>query len=218
MENVNHWKGRLWYAYGTSMTSTEYGKYVPVVEKLSGLRVVNKGIPASCLTPDGFDGRGGMKIAVTDPDDGKKEADLITVEVLPNEGPNVGGIYDTDGNSFCGCLNQCLRFLQENTAAQIVVIIMIGSNTYKPEDPHELRKIPNYEFAKIIEEVAHLNGVPVINAFCEAGFGYARVKNHDYQPDNIHLNDIGGLNMGNFIWSKLKDIPLWIGPGKAEDN
>ena len=44
---------------------------------------------------------------------GKKEADLITVEVLPNEGPNVGGIYDTDGNSFCGCLNQCLRFLQE---------------------------------------------------------------------------------------------------------
>ena len=41
----NHWKGKLWYAYGTSMTSIAQGKFVPVVEKLSGLTVVNKGIP-----------------------------------------------------------------------------------------------------------------------------------------------------------------------------
>jgi hypothetical protein len=51
--------------------------------------------------------------------------------------------------------------------------------------------------------------VPVINVFGESGFGYARVKNRDYQVDQIHLNDLGGLNMGNFVWSKLKDIPLW---------
>ena len=54
-----------------------------------------------------------------------------------------------------------------------------------------------------------LNGVPVINAICESGFGYARVKNKDYQVDNIHLNELGGKNMGKFIWSKLKDIPAW---------
>ena len=208
----SHWNGKLWYAYGTSMTSVEYGKYVQVVEELSGLKVVNKGIPASCLTPDGFDKTAATRTAVLDPDDGKKEADLITLEVLPNEGPVVGNIYDTDDVSFCGCLNRCLRFLQENTAAQIVLIIMIGSNTYAPEAIHELRKITNYEFAKTIEEVGRLNGVPVINAFCDSGFGYARVKNREYQPDNIHLNDVGGLNMGRFIWSKLKDIPLWTGP------
>ena len=208
----SHWNGKLWYAYGTSMTSVQYGKYVPVVQELSGLRVVNKGIPASCLTPDGFDQKGETKTAVMDPEDGKKEADLITLEVLPNEGPTVGDIYDTDGRSFCGCLNQCLRFLQENTAAQIVLIIMIGSNNIRPEEPHSLRKIPNYEFAKKAEEVGRLNSVPVINAFCESGFGYARVKDRLYQPDNIHLNDVGGLNMGRFIWSKLKDIPIWTGP------
>ena len=56
----NHWKGKLWYAYGTSMTSIQQGQYIPVVEKLSGMTVVNKGIPGGCLTPDGF-GKGNGK-------------------------------------------------------------------------------------------------------------------------------------------------------------
>ena len=205
---MNHWEGKLWYAYGTSMTSIKQGKFVPVVEKLSGLRVVNKGIPGGCLTPDGY-GKGNVKRAVMTLEDGKGEADLITLEVLPNEGGIVGDIYDTDDTSFCGCFNQCLRYLQEYTKAQIVVIIMIGGNTATPDTPTESRKITQFEFAQKIEQVARLNSVPVINAFCESGFGYARVKNRDYQVDQIHLNDLGGLNMGNFVWSKLKDIPLW---------
>lgn len=203
----NHWHGKLWYAYGTSMTCASVGKYVPVVEKLSSMTVVNRGIGGGCLTPDGY-GKGNNKRAVMNMDDGKECADLITLEVLPNEGDNVGNIYDTDDASFCGCLNQCIRYLQENTRAQIVVIIMIGANN----DPPELitkRGITQLEFAEVIERVAKLNGVPVINAFCESGLGYARVKNRDYQKDHIHLNDRGGEIMGKFIWSKLKDIPLW---------
>lgn len=205
---MNHWEGKLWYAYGTSMTSIKQGQFVPVVEKLSGLRVVNKGIPGGCLTPDGY-GKGNVKRAVMTLEDGKGEADLITLEVLPNEGSTVGDIYDTDDVSFCGCLNQCLRYLQENTKAQIVLIIMIGGNTATPDTPTESRKITQFEFAQKIEQVARLNSVPVINIFCEGGFGYARVKNRDYQLDQIHLNKLGGRNMGNFVWSKLKDIPLW---------
>ena len=204
----NHWNGKLWYAYGTSMTSIKQGEYVPVVEKLSGLRVVNMGIPGGCLTPDGY-GKGNVKQAVMNIDDGKQNADLITLEVLPNEGALVGNIYDTDDESFCGCFNQCIRYLQENTKAQIVVIIMIGANDRDPGEPIVSRGIPQFEFAEIIERVARLNGVPTINVFCEAGFGYARVKAKDYQLDTIHLNKLGGKNMGNFVWSKLKDIPLW---------
>lgn len=203
----NHWNGKLWYAYGTSMTSIQQGKFVPVVEKLSGMRVVNHGVPGGSLTPDGW-GKGSLKRAVL-ADDGKEKADLITLEVLPNEGAVVGNIYDTDDESFCGCFNQCLRHLQENTKAQIVVIVMIGGNDATPDTPSKKRGIPQLEFAEIIERVAHLNGVPVINAFCESGFGWARVKAREYQKDQIHLNDIGGKNMGNFIWSRLKDIPLW---------
>ena len=204
----NHWKGKLWYAYGTSMTSISHGEYVPIVEKLSGLNVVNKGIPGGSLTPDGY-GKGNTKAAVMNLDDGKENADLITLEVLPNEGATVGDIYDTDDESFCGCLNQCLRYLQENTKAQIVLIIMIKTNTQTPEVPNEIRKIPEFEFSQKAELVAKLNSVPYINVFSESGFGYARVKNRDYQRDKIHLNKLGGLNMGNFVWSKLKDIPLW---------
>ena len=205
---MNHWNGKLWYAYGTSMTSIKQGQYVPVVEKLSGLQVVNLGIPGGCLTPDGY-GKGNVKRAVMNLEDGKQKADLITLEVLPNEGKTVGEIYDTDDVSFCGCLNQCLRYLQEHTKAQIVLIIMIGGNEKTPETPTESRKITQFEFAQKIEQVAKLNSVPVINVFCEGGFGYARVKNRDYQKDHIYLNKLGGLNMGNFVWSKLKDIPLW---------
>ncbi len=206
----NHWNGKLWYAYGTSMTSEETQKYVSVVEQLSGLKAVNKGVPGGCLAPDGF-GNGSLKKAVLDLEDGKENADLITLEVLPNEGAKVGNIYDVDDESFCGCLNQCIRFLQEKTAAQIVVIVMISSNTNPPELPSKKRGIPQYEFAEIIEKVARLNSVPVINAFTNSGFGYARVKNKEYQVDNIHLNDLGGINMGKFIWSKLKNIPDWQG-------
>ena len=205
---MNQWNGKLWYAYGTSMTSMQQGEYVPIVEKLSGMKVVNFGIPGGSLTPDGF-GKGNTKRAVMNMDDGKADADLITLEVLPNEGALVGDIYDTDDESFCGCLNQCLRYLQENTKAQIVLIIMIGGNDSAPETSTVSRKIPQFEFAQKIELVGKLNSVPVINVFCESGFGYARVKNKEYQLDNIHLNKLGGLNMGNFVWSKLKDIPLW---------
>ncbi len=205
---MNHWKNKLWYAYGTSMTSVKYGEYVPIVEKKSGLIVKNFGIPAGSITPDGL-GKGNVKEAVMTLADGKQDADLITLEVLPNEGSIVGNIYNTDDNSFCGCLNQCLRYLQENTTAQIVVIIMIGANNRAPETPTENRGIPHFEFVEKIEKVAHLNGVPVINTLWESGFGYSRVKGGDYQVDHIHLNKLGGRNMGNFIWSKLKDIPLW---------
>ena len=189
------------------MTSVEQGKFVPVVEELSGLKVVNKGIPGGALTPDGY-GKGNMKRAVMTLEDGKADADLITLEVLPNEGAKVGGIYDTDDESFCGCFNQAIRYLQENTRAQIVVIIMIGGNNTSPETITK-RGITNFEFASIIEKVARLNGVPVINVFMESGLGYARVKDKDYQLDNIHLNEIGGKVMGKFVWSKLKDIPTW---------
>ena len=72
----NHWKDKLWYAYGTSMTSVQQGEYVPIVEKLSGLKVVNKGIPGGSLTPDGY-GKGNTKAAIMNLEDGKDKADLI---------------------------------------------------------------------------------------------------------------------------------------------
>lgn len=204
----NQWNGKTWYAYGTSMTSIQCGRYVPVVKELSGMEVVNLGIPGGSLTPDGF-GKGNVKRAVMTLEDGKTEADLITVEVLPNESGSIGDIYDTNDETFCGCFNQCLRYLQENTNAQIVVIIMIGTNEISPEMKFDGKPITEFEFAEKIERVARLNSVPVINVFCESGLGYGRVRSGKYQLDNIHLNDLGGKIVGKYVWSKLKDIPTW---------
>ena len=64
-----------------------------------------------------------------------------------------------------------------------------------------------YAYGTSMTSVQHGKYVPIINVFCESG--YARVKNRDYQWDNIHLNELGGVNMGHFVWNKLKDIPLW---------
>lgn len=212
--NKNHWNGKLWYAYGTSMTEQcesepERGNYVETVAALSGLRLVNKGKGGACLTPDGW-GKGDNLPRVMCTDDGKCDADLITLEVLPNEGKVIGDIFDRDDKSICGCLNRAIAYLQENTRAQIVLILMIRGNTTPAEKPIEGYDHSNYELAVKAEQVARLNGIPCINAFLDAGFGYERVKARDYQLDQIHLNKLGGKIMGNFIWSKLKDIPLWM--------
>ena len=212
---MNHWAGKLWYAYGTSMTAqcdTEplRGNYVETVAAKSGLRLVNKAKGGACLTPDGW-GKGDNKPRVMCTDDGKCDADLITLEVLPNEGKHIGEITSTDDETVCGCLNQAIRYLQANTRAQIVLIVMILTNKVAADQPiAEGFGHTGYEIATKMEQVARLNGIPCINAFLDSGFGYERVKNHEYQLDTIHLNKTGGRIMGEFVWSKLKNIPLWM--------
>ena len=76
----NHWKNKLWYAYGTSMTSYSWGEYVQVVEKLGKLKTVNKGIPGGSITPDGL-GKGNVKEAVMTLDDGKDKADYLAKKI-----------------------------------------------------------------------------------------------------------------------------------------
>ena len=34
---MNHWKGKLWYAYGTSMTSIKQGSLFPLWSKLKDI-------------------------------------------------------------------------------------------------------------------------------------------------------------------------------------
>ena len=162
---MNHWNGKLWYAYGTSMTAqcpTEplRGNYVETVVELSGLRLVNQAVGGACLTPDGW-GKGNNKPRIMNTEDGKQNADLITLEVLPNEGKRLGDVFDTDDESFCGCLNQAIRYLQEHTRAQIVLIIMIRTNTHLPHEPiGEGYDHTNFELVQKAELVAKLNGIP----------------------------------------------------------
>ena len=72
----SHWNGKLWYAYGTSITSVKWGTYAPYLEKISGMKLKNCGIPGGGLTNLGGCSKGEVKAALMSLEDGKAEAEL----------------------------------------------------------------------------------------------------------------------------------------------
>ena len=206
----NHWSGKKWYAYGTSLTSASVGKYVPYVAEMSGLNVVNKGIGGG-----GIISNTKIKDAVMNTTDGKLEADLITLEVGANDASApIGNAWDNTADTFLGSLTQCINYLLQNTNAQIVVMSSPigkyassgGSTEITPE------KYKYLERWQGIRDVCIKCGVYYIGLADESGLGWARLNNNmgiNYNTDNIHHTDIGGYNLAVFMWSKLKDIQCW---------
>lgn len=213
------WAGKTWYAYGTSLTATN--KYTKTVQELSGLTLVNKGISGGGISA----GSKAVKSAIMKTTDGKLNADLITLEVGANDASTaLGDIYDTSDSTFCGNLNQCIRYLQENTEAQIVVLSSTNakrntsSNTEAtPEVEYGSDSHTKYDQWKATEEVAKINSVYYIPMGEGAGLGYARM-NSKYLSDAIHHTDLGGKNLGSFVWSQLKNIPRWYASSTDEED
>jgi len=199
-----HWNGKTWYAYGTSLTNTSNeGKYAKYVQQLSGMNRVNKGISGGALVANR-----NIYNAIMNVTDGKTEADLITLECLANDASSeFGNVSDTDNTTFLGALGQCIVYLQQNTTAQIVIIPSMrarsstgGVQFYPYQDE------PYYEKCKKIEQLCTMYGVYCINP--NVAMGYYR-KTNDYYVDNIHHTELGGKAFGEYIWSVLKQIPLW---------
>ena len=206
----NHWEGKKWYAYGTSLTSESMGKYVPYVAEMSGLNVVNKGIGGG-----GIISNTKVKDAVMNTTDGKLEADLITLEVGANDASApLGEPGDNTADTFLGSLTQCINYLLQNTNARIVVMSSpIGRYTTSGGSteitPDRYKYLERWQG---IRDVCIKCGVHYIGLADESGMGWARLNNNmgiDYNTDNIHHTDIGGYNLAVYMWSKLKDIPLW---------
>lgn len=209
--NKGHWNGKKWYAYGTSLTASGTGQYAPVVAELSGMILTNKGIPGGGITL----GSSSVASAVMNIADGKLEADLITLEVGANDDTaGLGDIYETSDSTFCGNLNQCIRYLQENTTAQIVVISSTNSkyngagDNLTPDVKFGPDNHTKYDMYEATRKVCEINGVPYIPMGEQAGFGFYRM-NDLYMADRTHHTELGGKNLGYFVWSRLKNIPLW---------
>lgn len=215
-QEITHWYGKTWYAYGTSLTNTaNEGKYAKYVEQFSGMKKVNKGISGGGIVNSGAN----IKEAIMNTDDGKLTADLITLETGANDTDVVlGSIYDIGNDTYCGALNQCIRYLQANTNAQIVIISSTNAryevgnpeDKYTPEKTFGTDSHTKYDQWKAIREVCRINGVYYIPMGESAGLGYARMNASNlYNVDQIHHTELGGYNLGKFVWSKLKEIPLW---------
>lgn len=215
---ANHWQGKTWYGYGTSITNTDSeGKYPTYLSQMSGMTFVNKGISGGGIGNLGGYSKGQVYDAICNITDGKLNADLITLETGANDIEDVvplGTIYDTGTSTLSGCLNDCLRYLQANTTAQIVVF---PSPTASSVNPSSQTGQKYYEWSKMVEEICYINRVPFINS--SNNMGYAKLASSfgsDYTVDGIHHTDLGGYIFAQHIWSYLKNIPLFAMPSTPE--
>jgi len=206
----NHWNGKTWYAYGTSITSESQGKYVPYVAQMSGMDVINKGIGGGGLVSNNK-----VKAAIMNTTDGKLNADLITIEVSANDGgAETGDPQDNGDTTFCGVLTQCINYLLQNTNAQIVVMMSTFGKTGSSGASTEPTPT-NYKYmtrAIAMQQVCQKCGVYYIHFGDGSGMGWARMNNNmgiSYNSDYIHHNTLGGYNIAHAVWSQLKNIPLW---------
>lgn len=206
------WRGKTWYAYGTSITNiASEGRYATYLAQMSGMTLVNKGISGGGIGNFGSYSKGEVYSAICNTTDGKTNADLITLETGANDvDPGIdvplGTVYDTGTSTLAGCLNDCLRYLQTHTNAQIVVL---PSPAFASEDPCTLNVKKYYDWAKMVEEICNINRVSFINS--NNNMGYAKLASNygsDYKAsDGVHQSDLGGRIFAQHIWYQLRNIP-----------
>ncbi len=212
MNCENMWSGKKWYCYGTSMTSVEQGNFSHPLAKMLGLEEHNFGKPGSgivgSLSGDNVKSRT-MRLS-----DGKAEADLITLETIPNDTyAPLGEITDTGDDTFCGNLNQILEYLLKNTRARVVVLIATRgmynhkdkSDTYAPNSETAMKRLL---WEETVERLCKAQGVPCINGAAECGLGYYRCEgNTEFVKDQIHLTERGGEILAKYFAARLMTIP-----------
>ena len=145
--------------------------------------------------------------------DGKAEADLITVEIIPNDMKGeLGEVTDLSDDTFCGNLNQIIEYLLTNTNATVVILIASRSR-YQHDDPSKkflpigenIKKWLAWEDA--ITTICRMHAIPCWNGASEAGLGYYRIAKDDaLVQDQIHLTDKGGEVLAKYYWGKLQNI------------
>lgn len=230
--NGQQWNGKKWYCYGTSMTDNavrvrensgttpdnkisqpeKTGYYSDILASFAGLEQHNFGKGGSGIVP-ALHGEDNIKTRVMTLEDGKAEADLITVELIPNDmSAELGEITDWSDDTFCGNLNQVLAYLLENTQAVIAVLIATRSR-YAPRDPQD-KRTPTCETAlkrvcweETVEKICRMHGVPCWNGAAEANLGYFRMgMTQKYLHDQIHLTEDGGKILAKYFWGKLQSV------------
>lgn len=226
----NQWKGKKWYAFGTSITDTTSistetgqptGKYVPYLAALSGMNVVNNGISGGTLGKNGSYGGSGnilSRILATDVSD----ADLITIEGFVNDfacGVAFGTPESTDDETLYGCLYRAIKYCQENSNA---VIVLLTDSTGGPgetsggqsadysfntrwvaqADGHHAYQ---NEYNDVIRNAAKAMGCICIDAGSKSSINCFHPQ---FLMDWIHHSYLGGQQYAQVIWDELKNISL----------
>lgn len=213
------WRGKEWYAYGTSMTDATYSGYAVKLAAMTGMNIHNYGKGGSGIIPSIHGTTDTIKTRCMRTSDGKANADLITVEVIPNDMSGTLGVpTDTGDDTFLGNLNQIIQYLQENCPkAQIVILSATRSRRsldgQTENNPQSEACTKWLAWEDGIQEVCRRNCIQYWEGGTHCGLGYHRVKaatsSNTYVRDNIHLTDVGAENLAYYFLNQLKNLPLW---------
>ncbi len=227
---MEQWKGKKWYCYGTSMTANSFvGKYIGLksdgtinggktgyysekLSQLSGLVEHNFGKAGSGIIPK-LHGEDSIKSRCMCLTDGKADADLITVEIIPNDTEGeLGEVTDVCDETFCGNLNQIIEYLLTNTNATIVILTASRSR-YQHDDANVKHTPTSHTIKKWLEwedsvaTICRMHGIQYWNGASESCLGYYRtIKDDTLVQDQIHLTEKGGEILAKYFWGKLKNI------------
>ena len=232
---INHWQGKKWIAFGTSITDTNNtlapggtptGKYVPYLEEMGGFdtdEFANRGIAGGCIN-------GHILYYIrqylgdhTTYDDYK--ADLITIEGSVNDEAGaipLGNVGDTvpytnvllDDSSESGTFaGACFcAFSEAIEYAPDAVIVFLTDSTGKQYGQSDFSYthtnslgLRQIDYIEMACKVAEYVGIPVIRCGQDS---MINCNNPNYIVDQIHHTELGGYQYAKTIWAKLKNIPL----------
>lgn len=223
VSETNPWAGKNWVAFGTSITDTSNslgeggtptGKYVPCLQKLSGMSVINKGIAGGNIGVVPGVTTGQIMTAIKSADNlaAIQAADIITIEGFVNDfvaNLPIGEISDTTNSTLMGALYEAVTYLySQNEDATIVLLTestgqYIDSSHWFPVTRANTLGKYQYEYNDAIITMAKYLGCHVIDCGQKSQINQ---WHPDYLADWIHHSELGGKQYAETIWDELKSI------------
>ena len=142
------------------------------------------------------------------------DKDFAIIEGCVNDwftGKILGNYTDTSGQSVCADLYAMINHIYtQNPKIQIFVILDHQGRNYNSNDCSPSAVVNNktqYEYYSELKKLCELYSIPVISEFAESNIG---VFGTEYLADNIHCNELGAEQSGQFIARKMKQIGLKV--------
>lgn len=211
------WQNKSWFAYGTSLTSIQQGKYADDVATATGMVLSNKGIPGGALVANR-----NLYNALMNDEDGKADADIITIECGANDSnTTLGNALSFDIDTFFGALNTCLKHIQQLCPRARIILISSPRGRYglnDAEHPYEINTEMGGGYTlmqrdELMRQCAVAQGIEFVCA-SQVGVGFYQQQHQNlYMIDNIHQTSVGGNNLANALVNKINSISPVISGG-----
>lgn len=218
------WNGKRWLAIGTSLTSTQQGKWAPPLAEMAGLELKNRAVPGAVM--------GGHILYYAQNAAELSSAKLITVEGAVNDfagGRPLGKVGDTvpysvkfsspewdnggddETGTFAGACYQVFKSLREKAPQAVIVAITDPIGRTIPStgakynrDARNKQDLLQMDYNNMIKSVAEYMSIPTIDTAVLSGICQ---ENPEYFVDHLHHSDLGGQQLANTVWAYLKQMP-----------